>query len=428
MEKLSRNARDFASIIRISASRALTQANLCKEVVAQMAKQIEITPDCIHVIIVDNLGFNDKANHDPTKIGTLQTTQIIDIVISIDMLKAEGILDADGKLLLSATPSNTHENLQREEGAAVRLVAVSQVAKDLLTECVAEAMMTAASDYLKGNVVVGKRRARSGRFISMQTKGELLSNTPIADMHPEDVEAVIAAEVTEAPSTLHHQYYHQPNMICQIVKRDLSHATTISWIADYLVAVQEKAKVTREARLFELDADADESNENDTATDSPLLMDIVGSFVVCDGQPAANFDRIFAADAQSEVRRYTNIDYMIGGFHTILKLHNAIGKLFDLIFKIFYSKYRRTSKRIEYIQFPGDPRQLENKARVQTHLILLLFFSPLGDSFSSSIPLSLPLFPPIIGTVGIIDSLSRSFLLLLCIPLFLFRQHLLPLL
>jgi hypothetical protein len=305
---------------------------------------------------------------------------------------------------------------------------VSQVAKDLLTECVAEAMMTAASDYLKGNVVVGKRRARSGRFISMQTKGELLSNTPIADMHPEDVEAVIAAEVTEAPSTLHHQYYHQPNMICQIVKRDLSRATTISWIADYLVAVQEKAKVTREARLFELDADADESNENDTATDSPLLMDIVGSFVVCDGQPDANFDRIFAADAQSEVRRYTNIDYMIGGFHTILKLHNAIGKLFDLIFKIFYSKYRRTSKRIEYIQFPGDPRQLENKARVQTHLILLLFFSPLGDSFSSSIPLSLPLFPPIIGTVGIIDSLSRSFLLLLCIPLFLFRQHLLPLL
>lgn len=90
-------------------------------------------------------------------------------------------------------------------------------------------------------------------------------------------------------------------------------------------------------------------------------MSIVGSFVICDGQPSANFDRLFAADALSGANRYANIDYMMGGFHTILKLHNAMGKLFDLIFKIFYAKYRRTRNRIEYIQFPGDPRQLEKE-------------------------------------------------------------------
>jgi hypothetical protein len=52
---------------------------------------------------------------------------------------------------------------------------------------------------------------------------------------------------------------------------------------------------------------------------------------------------------------------VFGAFHTILKMHNAMGKIFDYIFKVAFTKYRRTLARILYIQFPGDPRQIEKE-------------------------------------------------------------------
>jgi hypothetical protein len=131
-----------------------------------MAKQIVLGFNCLHITICDNIGFVDEANHDPSKIGTLQTTQIIDIIVTEEQLIPEGILDRHGDILLSSTQSNTHADLLGEEGVAERLVSVSQDAIDSLTECVAKAMMTATSDGLKGNFAVGKRRLRSARFIS----------------------------------------------------------------------------------------------------------------------------------------------------------------------------------------------------------------------------------------------------------------------
>ena len=206
METITKSARNFLSIIRVNASRGLTQTHLCNAAAAEMAKQIDLGFNCLHITICDNLGFADKANHDPSKIGTLQTTQIIDIIISEEQLQAEGILDKDGNILLSSTPSNTHADLVEEEGVVERLISVSQDAIDSLTECVAEAMMTAISDCLKGNFAVGKRRLRSARFISLQTKGGLLCGTDIGDMHPEDLDAFIAADAIPTPNTPHHQY------------------------------------------------------------------------------------------------------------------------------------------------------------------------------------------------------------------------------
>ena len=45
----------------------------------------------------------------------------------------------------------------------------------------------------------------------------------------------------------------------------------------------------------------------------------------------------------------------------MMKLHNSMGKMFDYIFKVIYSSYRRTLNRVLWIQFPGDPRQLEQE-------------------------------------------------------------------
>jgi hypothetical protein len=183
MEQLSRSAKDFLSIMRITTSRALTQANLCRSVVAAMSSEVHVPYNCLYFLIVDNIGFKDIANHDPTKIGTLQCTQLIDVVI-------------------------------------------------------------------------------------------------------------------------------------------------------------------QQARMSDDELTADEDEEN-----LQPLMSVAGSYVIADGQPTTQFERILAQDALTGANRYANVHCLMGGFHTILKLHHAIGKLFDYIFKYYFGTYRRTQARIQYIQF-----------------------------------------------------------------------------
>ena len=50
-----------------------------------------------------------------------------------------------------------------------------------------------------------------------------------------------------------------------------------------------------------------------------------------------------------------------GAFHTLLKLYNAMGDLFANIFPTLVKGYRDSPLKIQWIQFPGDPRQLENE-------------------------------------------------------------------
>ena len=161
-------------------------------------------------------------------------------------------------------------------------------------------------------------------------------------MHSEDVDAFLQATATEHTSNQdYHQYYHQPNMTSQIVKRDLARTSTIESILEYVVAVQNKARTN-----YEADLTADEDEEN-----LQPLMSVAGSYVIADGQPTTQFERILAQDALTGANRYANVHCLMGGFHTILKLHHAIGKLFDYIFKYYFGTYRRTQARIQYIQF-----------------------------------------------------------------------------
>jgi len=67
-----------------------------------MSSEVHVPYNCLYFLIVDNIGFKDIANHDPTKIGTLQCTQLIDVVIQQDELIAAGILSQNGELLLSS--------------------------------------------------------------------------------------------------------------------------------------------------------------------------------------------------------------------------------------------------------------------------------------------------------------------------------------
>jgi hypothetical protein len=162
-------------------------------------------------------------------------------------------------------------------------------------------------------------------------------------------------------------------MTCQIIHHDLAKLSTIKHIADYMVSVQKKhsedwaeeIESRRVARIEEEAATAEDDKAaaaETAAPTSPPLIDIVGSYIIFDGQPATNYDRLFASHAQVPNRNpFSRVHCFFGGFHTIMKLHNAMGKLFDYIFKIFYASYRRTTARILYIQFPGDPRQLKIK-------------------------------------------------------------------
>jgi hypothetical protein len=111
-----------------------------------MSQGIEVDPKGIDFILSDNLQFKSKANHDPTKIGIKQTTKIIDVIILAEMLAEVGIISDDGtRILLSTEPSNSWEELRKEENAAVRLTSATAEDINALTECVAESMKTAIS-------------------------------------------------------------------------------------------------------------------------------------------------------------------------------------------------------------------------------------------------------------------------------------------
>jgi hypothetical protein len=107
-------------------SRAFARSNLAKKAYEEMSQGIEVDPKGIHFILCDNLQFKSKANHDPTKIGIKQTTKIIDVIIPAEMLAEVGILSDDGtRILLSTEPSNSWEELRKEENAAVRLTSAT---------------------------------------------------------------------------------------------------------------------------------------------------------------------------------------------------------------------------------------------------------------------------------------------------------------
>ena len=72
MEKVSTKARNFASAVRICACWTLTQSRLCDAVVESRRKKVELPYHCIPFIIADNIGFDDKADHDPTPYNVLR--------------------------------------------------------------------------------------------------------------------------------------------------------------------------------------------------------------------------------------------------------------------------------------------------------------------------------------------------------------------
>jgi hypothetical protein len=238
MEDMRRDNRDLLSILRLSTSRAFTRSDLARKVLEAMSEGIVVSPNDYHFILCDNLQFKSKANHDPTKIGIKQTTKIIDVVIPAKMLAEVGILSDDGSsILLSTEPSNSWEELREENGAAERLTAVTSEYIDALTECVAESILTAIEDGLNGNLAPGKKRLRTERFIDRQTKGELLSRSGVdlSDMNAGDVEAMIGSE--EGASN--RNTGTQATIVAQIVQKDLARTSTIEFIADYMIAVQE---------------------------------------------------------------------------------------------------------------------------------------------------------------------------------------------
>ena len=346
MVPLRRDDRDLLSIFNIIASRSFSQSDIARNVLEQMSERIDVDPNGIHFVLTDNLQFKEKANHDPTKLGIKQTTKIIDVIIPSQMLIDAGILSDDGsRILLSTDPSNSWEELRKDKHAAKRLTSTTSTDIDALTECVAESMLTANEDVLNGNLAIGKKRLRSARFINRQTKGELLnrSGVSIEEMNNGDVEAMLNS--SDEGSSSARVSNTQPIIVSQIVKKDLARTSTIQLIADYVVAVQEKT-------LNQIEDPVRRKN---------CLMAKVGSFILCDGQPAAQFQSLFAEDYQNETPKYKNVKCIFGAFHTILKMHNAMGKIFDYIFKVAFAKYRRTLARILYIQFPGDPRQIEKE-------------------------------------------------------------------
>ena len=344
MEGIKRETRDLLSRSRVIPSRNCSQRTLCRSVVENMRRQIDIDPTCnLHFLIGDNFGFKAIANHDASKIGTVQYTQLIDTVLSKEQLVSAGILDDDGNLLLSTEASTTWEQLHNDEGAAARLTATTSKDHEALTECVAESMLTAIEDALAGNFAPGRRRVRSARVSSRSTKVKALRNTPLEDLNHGDLEAVLGTlENEERNNREHHPHHLKSNQTASIIKKDLARTSTVKAIVDYVLAVQDKAL---------------ERIGPQTDAEKPLMLQI-GSMIIFDGQPSAQAQSLIA---QMHKKYRGRIHVFFGGFHTLMKLHNSMGKMFDYIFKVIYSSYRRTFNRILWIQFPGDPRQLEQE-------------------------------------------------------------------
>jgi hypothetical protein len=290
MVPLRRDDRDLLSIFNIIASRSFSQSDIARNVFEQMSEGIDVDPNGLHFVLTDNLQFKALANHDPSKLGIKQTTKIIDVIIPPEMLIEAGILSDDcSRILLSTEPSNSWEELQKDKNAAERLTSATSADIDALTECVAKSMLTAIEDILNGNLAIGKKRLRSARFINRQTKAELLSRSGVSvtEMNDGDVEAILNAD--EGNSTQVSSI--QPIIVAQIVKKDFACTSTIQLIADYVVAVQQKT-------LNQIEDPIQRKN---------CLMAKVGSFILCDGQPAAQFQTLFADDAQNETPKYKNV-------------------------------------------------------------------------------------------------------------------------
>ena len=348
MEKISQSLRVLLSVTRIATSHACEETRLCDAVVKKMSTETLIDPRGFHLVITVNIQWMDKAGADPKKLGIKQYTKIIDIWVTFEQMVDAGIVAPDGTVLLSTQPSNTWESLSEEDDAAVRLTAVTQHDIDAHTECCAESMLQAINDALQNKFTPGSIRLRSARFHSRQARGELLMRDPnLVSMNSDDVEAMLEADVpseSDSPS--------QTNMVVNIVPKDLAKSSTIRLLAQYVMAVREKSLAWYNRQI------ADGKIE---AASSPPLMSSVGSAIIADGQPSTQFLRLKAEDAISGACAYKMLNCFMGGFHCLMKLHCAIGKLFDSIFTQLYRKYRPSDARVTWIQFPGDPRQLEQE-------------------------------------------------------------------
>jgi hypothetical protein len=93
------------------------------------------------------------------------------------------------------------------------------------------------------------------------------------------------------------------------------------------------------------------------------LMELMAA-IAGDGQPIAQVYGMFAADKEREPDQKLfgdNVKAFFGGFHTLMKFHNARRELFEELLTAFIEMWRDTIKRILWILNPSDPRQLENE-------------------------------------------------------------------
>ena len=110
-----------------------------------------------------------------------------------------------------------------------------------------------------------------------------------------------------------------------------------------------------------------ESAEYDEKVDQPIAADIVT--ITGDGKPIEQARRIICEDMHKDSPKYNGKLYACnGGFHTLLKLFNAIGDLFENLFPALMDIYR-TLDQIGWVRKPRDPRQAEAEYPIILYVI-----------------------------------------------------------
>jgi hypothetical protein len=245
---------------------------------------------------------------------------------------------------------------------------------------------------INNKIAVGKEIPRAGYIINQATREQLF-----------DSEIANDANDSEHPSS-----FYRDDTTLTSVKADLAKKQTTCMIADYCWRVRHKIM-----------KDWWNENKNNLPDDGSVPANLpaasLGAFFMCDGQPANQLMSLIAADngmfycnnnsplpalfpedhadendesddesvdefsewlnhidsfegligsssgLESKSRFKGKFMTFFGGFHATNKLHNCRGLMFGNMISHFFSAWRNTTKKVLWILYPSDPRQLENE-------------------------------------------------------------------
>ena len=388
-QKLSTQVRDLLSALRIVPSRSYTNKSQYRAVVEAMMSSTGVGNHDFVYINFDNMEMRAKADS-IAKTGIRHFTPIQIIHVKRSFLEKIRVYSDNPKNSLSRRTKDWKSMCAKDKtevgggSLARKIVQVRTDDKRLLSESIMEGIVISTDDVMNDRIRVGQWLVRTGRVISRDSHAFALRNTPLSEMSDTGVEAVLTTEdfsvgginitghrvprmgvvedwddepqKTDQPQDVAPLSRYGDSVSLSIIKENLATNATVKMIADFAWELRDKQ--LKEWR---------ESAEYDEKVDQPIAADIVT--ITGDGKPIEQARRIICEDMHKDSPKYNGKLYACnGGFHTLLKLFNAIGDLFENLFPALMDNYR-TLDQIGWVRKPRDPRQAEAEYPIILYVI-----------------------------------------------------------